>query len=109
MIIIAARPSMGKTALGLNIAINTIKNSRLPVLFLSLEMSKEQLIYRLLASEAEINHLRLRSGDISKEDWFVDFFYVITAFVFYKIITRNLELEKGKFSLFGIAIQHTSQ
>lgn len=43
----------------------------------------------------------LYNSDISKEDWFVDFFYVITAFVFYKIITRNLELEKGKFSLFG--------
>ena len=46
-------------------------------------------------------HSELYNSDISKEDWFVDFFYVITAFVFYKIITRNLELEKGKFSLFG--------
>jgi replicative DNA helicase len=45
LIILAGRPSMGKTALGLNIALNTIQDSKLPVLFFSLEMSKEQIMY----------------------------------------------------------------
>ena len=69
LIIIAGRPSMGKTALGLNIAINVIQNSKLPVLFFSLEMSKEQIMYRLLAMETEIDQMRLRSGKLKKEDW----------------------------------------
>jgi replicative DNA helicase len=51
---------MGKTALGLNIALNTIQDSKLPVLFFSLEMSKEQIMYRLLAMETNINQMRLR-------------------------------------------------
>jgi len=71
LIIIAGRPSMGKTAFCLKIAVNIVKNYRLPILFFSLEMSKEQLIYRLLASEAEVNNLRLRSGNISKNDWVI--------------------------------------
>ena len=59
LIIIAARPSMGKTALSLNIALNSVRISRLPVLFFSLEMSKEQIMYRILASETGINQTRL--------------------------------------------------
>jgi replicative DNA helicase len=51
---------MGKTALGLNIALNTIQDSKLPVLFFSLEMSKEQIMYRLLAMETNINQMRLK-------------------------------------------------
>ena len=69
LIIIAGRPSMGKTALGLNIAINVIKDSKLPVLFFSLEMSKEQIMYRLLAMETEIDQMRLRSGKLKQKDW----------------------------------------
>jgi len=69
LIIIAGRPSMGKTALGLNIALNTIKYSKLPVLFFSLEMSKEQIMYRLLAMETNINQMRLRSGKLYQTDW----------------------------------------
>jgi replicative DNA helicase len=69
LIIIAGRPSMGKTALGLNISLNVIKKSRLPVLFFSLEMSKEQIIYRLLSIEANINQARLKSGKLSQNDW----------------------------------------
>lgn len=69
LIIIAGRPSIGKTAFCLNITINIIKKYNLPILFFSLEMSKEQLIYRLLSSESGISNLRLRSGNISKEDW----------------------------------------
>ena len=69
LIIIAGRPSMGKTAFSLNIAIHILKNQRLPVLFFNLEMSKEQLIYRLLSNETKISNIRLRSGSIQKKDW----------------------------------------
>lgn len=69
LIIIAGRPSMGKTALGLNIASNIIKNSKLPVLFFSLEMSKEQIMYRLLAMETNLNQRKLKTGKLSKNDW----------------------------------------
>lgn len=69
LIILAGRPSMGKTALSLNIALNSIKQARLPVLFCSLEMSKEQIIYRLLSSETGINQTKLRNGKLNQNDW----------------------------------------
>ena len=69
LIIIAGRPSMGKTALSLNITLNIIKNLKLPVLFFSLEMSKEQIMYRLLSIETNINQSKLKSGNLSKNDW----------------------------------------
>jgi replicative DNA helicase len=69
LIIIAGRPSMGKTALGLNIALNILKESKQPILFFSLEMSKEQIMYRLLSIEANINQTRLKSGQLYKDDW----------------------------------------
>ena len=69
LIIIAGRPSMGKTALSLNITLNVIKNLKLPVLFFSLEMSKEQIMYRLLSLETNINQTRLKSGKLYKNDW----------------------------------------
>lgn len=69
LIILAARPSMGKTALCLNIATNVIKKNKRPVLFFSLEMSKEQLMYRLLATETNISNVRLRGGNIKQFEW----------------------------------------
>lgn len=69
LIIIAGRPSMGKTALSLNIAANVIKNSKLPILFFSLEMSKEQIMYRLLSMETNINQMKLKSGKLDQTDW----------------------------------------
>lgn len=69
LIILAGRPSTGKTALSLNIAANIIQNSKLPVLFFSLEMSKEQMMYRLLSLETNINQARLKSGKLSQSDW----------------------------------------
>lgn len=69
LIIIAGRPSMGKTALSLNIALNLVKTSKLPILFFSLEMSKEQLIYRLLAMETNINQMKLKSGKLDRIEW----------------------------------------
>ena len=69
LIIIAGRPSMGKTALGLNIALNIIKESKSPILFFSLEMSKEQIMYRLLSIETNISQTRLKSGKLYQDDW----------------------------------------
>ncbi|MGB3691505.1 MAG: replicative DNA helicase [Spirulinaceae cyanobacterium] len=69
LVILAGRPSMGKTALGLNIAANIAKKHRLPVAIFSLEMSKEQLSQRLLSSEAEVASNRLRSGKITQNEY----------------------------------------
>lgn len=69
LIILAARPSMGKTALALNIARNAAVDANIPVAIFSLEMSKEQLSLRMLCSEARIDSSRLRGGFFSMEDW----------------------------------------
>jgi replicative DNA helicase len=68
LIILAARPSMGKTAFGLSLAANIARIHQLPVAIFSLEMSKEQLAMRLLSSEAAIEGNRLRSGRLSQDD-----------------------------------------
>ncbi len=68
LIILAARPSMGKTAFALNIARNVAFEERKPVAVFSLEMSKEQLSMRLLTSEARIDSNRFKTGYISQED-----------------------------------------
>ena len=69
LIILAGRPAMGKTAFSLNIAMTAIRQSKLPILFFSLEMSKEQIIYRLLSMETNINQIRLKNGKLSQTDW----------------------------------------
>ncbi|MDD4888642.1 MAG: replicative DNA helicase [Phycisphaerae bacterium] len=68
MIIIAARPSMGKTALALNIAENMAADNKAPVAFFSLEMSAESLAQRLLASRAEVAGQKLRRRMLSQEE-----------------------------------------
>ena len=62
---------MGKTALSLNIGLNICKNLNLPVLFFSLEMSKEQLTYRLLTHETTIPSTRLKTGNLYQQDWVI--------------------------------------
>ncbi|ARV57897.1 replicative DNA helicase [Nostocales cyanobacterium HT-58-2] len=69
LIVVAGRPSMGKTAFCLNLAHSIATSYRLPIAIFSLEMSKEQLVQRLLASEAEIGSGYLRSGRISQSQW----------------------------------------
>ncbi len=69
LIIIAGRPSMGKTAFALNIAENAAIDADAPVAIFSLEMSKEQLTQRMLASRARVDLHRLRNGRLTKEDW----------------------------------------
>ncbi|MGI6328060.1 MAG: replicative DNA helicase [Dethiobacteria bacterium] len=69
LIIIAARPSMGKTTLALNIAHHIVIHEKKPVAFFSLEMSREQLAQRLLCAYAEIDSQKLRRGFLSSEEW----------------------------------------
>jgi len=69
LIILAARPSIGKTALALNIAENVALNAKEPAAIFSLEMSKESLLLRLLASHARINAHKFRTGRLSRDDW----------------------------------------
>lgn len=68
LVILAARPSMGKTAFAMNIAENVSMASRAPTLFISLEMSAIELADRMLCSLARVNGNRLRSGDISQDE-----------------------------------------
>ena len=69
LIILAARPSMGKTAFALNIAEHAALKKDKRVVIFSLEMSREQLGMRLLAMEARVDSNKLRTGDLSEEDW----------------------------------------
>ena len=69
LIIIAGRPSVGKTSFGLNICLNVLKKTRLPVLFFSLEMSAQQLMYRLLSMETRLDQMKFKTGLLNKEDW----------------------------------------
>lgn len=69
LFILAARPSMGKTAFALNLAHNVAVKANMPVLLFSLEMSKEQLVDRLLAAEAGVDAWKLRTGNLSDDDF----------------------------------------
>src|SRR3989475_8391480 len=69
LIILAARPSQGKTALALNFAENIAVRAGLPVAIFSLEMSKESLLQRLVASVAQIDAHKFRTGHLGREDW----------------------------------------
>ncbi|WP_456437021.1 replicative DNA helicase [Psychroserpens sp.] len=69
LIIIAARPGMGKTALTLTMARNIAVDSNIPVAFFSLEMSSVQLITRLISSETNLSSEKLRTGKLEKHEW----------------------------------------
>lgn len=69
LIIIAGRPAMGKSSLAVNMAENAAIRHKIPVAIFSLEMSKEQLAFRLLCSQSEVALHKLRSGFLGKEDW----------------------------------------
>ncbi|MDR1321786.1 MAG: replicative DNA helicase [Gracilibacteraceae bacterium] len=69
LIIIAARPSMGKTALALNMIQNAALKSKKKVALFSLEMSREQLVQRMLCSESMVDQQRVRTGELSDDDW----------------------------------------
>ena len=67
--ILCGRPAMGKTSMGMNIARNIAQIHDLPVCIFSLEMSKEQVTYRLLSMEVGIENGRLRTGRLQQDEW----------------------------------------
>ena len=69
LILVAARPGMGKTTIALNIALNVAKTSGKTVAVFSLEMSREQLCMSLLSSEAQVDRKKLQSGALGDDDW----------------------------------------
>lgn len=69
LVIIAGRPSMGKTAFAMNLVENAVLKSEKPVLVFSLEMPAESLIFRMLSSIGKIDQTRLRSGQLNEDDW----------------------------------------
>jgi len=69
LVVLAARPGMGKTSLALNIAYNVAKDSEKTVAVFSLEMSAEQLVTRVLSSAATVENTRLRTGNLRETDW----------------------------------------
>ncbi len=69
LIIVAGRPSMGKTTFAMNIAENVVMKSKLPVLVFSMEMPGESIVMRLLSSLSRIDQLKIRTGKIDEQDW----------------------------------------
>ncbi len=69
LVIVAARPSMGKSSLLNDFALNAATRQQTPVVIFSLEMSKEELVQRFLASEAKVDSQRLRKGSLQEQDW----------------------------------------
>ncbi|HUW64151.1 MAG TPA: replicative DNA helicase [Spirochaetia bacterium] len=109
LIILAGRPSMGKTALGLTVAQNVAVKKKLPVAVFSLEMSKEQLVQRLICQEAMVDLQHVRTGHLEEEDFarvtraagelagcplFIDDFTGITVRQI-RARCRELQFEKG--------------
>ena len=69
LILIAARPAMGKSAFALNIATNAAVNAKVPVAIFNLEMSKSQLVNRMLCSQAMVDSNKIRTGKLEENDW----------------------------------------
>lgn len=69
LILVAARPAMGKSAFALNIASHAASVAKVPVAIFSLEMSKEQMVNRILSSEALVDSSKIRTGKIEDDDW----------------------------------------
>ena len=69
LVLIAARPAMGKSAFALNLATNAAVQSKVPVVIFNLEMSKSQLVSRILCSEAMVDSNKVRTGKIEEDDW----------------------------------------
>lgn len=69
LVLVGARPGMGKTAFALNLAVSAAKRTGKAVCIFSLEMSAEQLVTRLLSGEALVDNMKLRSGELSEDDW----------------------------------------
>lgn len=69
LVIVAARPSMGKTSFGMCVAYQAALHTKKPIAIFSLEMSKEQLVQRMICAEARIDQHKMRTGEINDTDW----------------------------------------
>lgn len=69
LVLIAARPSMGKTAFALNVALNSALRGKYSVAIFSLEMSKEQLVQRMLSAESHVEIQKIRNGELNEDEW----------------------------------------
>jgi len=69
LVIVAARPAMGKTSMALNMAVAAAKDERLPVAIFSLEMTKQELVERFISSEGKLDASKLRRGNIKENEW----------------------------------------
>ena len=69
LVLIAARPAMGKTALALNIVLHAAVHAKVPVAVFNLEMSRDQLVSRMLSCEAMVENTKMRTGQLEDEDW----------------------------------------
>ena len=69
LVLLAARPSMGKTSLALNIAQNVAVKYQVPVAIFSLEMSADQVVQRILCAEALVDQQKMRTGYLGENDW----------------------------------------
>ena len=100
---------MGKTALSLNIALNIIKNSRLPIILFSLEMSKEQIMYRILALETSINQLRLKNGKLYQNDWIklTKIIKILSKLPFFIDDTPDLSIQDIRLKIKTILLKQT--
>lgn len=101
LIIIAGRPSMGKTAFSLALAKNIALNFPIKIIFFSLEMTKQQLFYRLLSTKTSISHTKLRAGRISKEEWITlnDAISELSNLSLYIDDTPNLSVNEMQFKI----------
>ena len=109
LIILAGRPSIGKTALSLNIALNIIKMSRLPIILFSLEMSKEQIMYRVLSLETNINSVRLKNGKLYQNDWIklTKIIKILSKLPFFIDDTPDLSIQDIRLKIKTILLKQT--
>ena len=109
LIIVAGRPSMGKTALSLNIALNSIRITKLPIVFFSLEMSKEQIMYRILSIETSINQIRLKNGKLYQNDWIKlnKIIKIVSKLPLFIDDTPNLSIQEIRSKLKTIFLEQT--
>ena len=109
LIILAGRPSVGKTALSLTFALNIIQNSGLPVIFFSLEMSKEQIMYRILSAETTIPQIKLKNGQLNQNDWvkLTKVIKIISKLPFFVDETTSLSIQDLRLKLKAILLKQT--
>ena len=109
LIILAGRPSVGKTALSLTFALNIIQTSKLPVIFFSLEMSKEQIMYRILSAETKIPQIKLKNGQLNQNDWvkLTKVIKIIAKLPFFVDETTSLSIQDLRLKLKAILLKQT--